>query len=602
MSGLGKMLQGWWSALTHPSLRYSLLALLAVGFASGIVFWGGFNTAMEATNTMPFCVSCHEMRDNVFKEYSTTIHYQNRTGVQATCADCHVPKEWVHKFVRKIQATNELFHWALGSVNTAEKFDAKRLTLASHVWGSMKSTDSRECRNCHTIESMNPEFQRPRARKSHLAAMEAGNTCIDCHKGIAHKNVRDKVPDRELEELEKPLAAYIRQIPESYRLGLKRAEGREAAAAARQKEEIEAEAKKLVAAMQAKAAAAPAAAPSQSAPQSSAASAAVAAPAQSAPAAPGAIDWNSIAPKTVTLFYPGQASYEWVQGREHGGARAFTRGGDRCSECHAKEVKDIGSKIVSGQKLEPTPIKGKRPFVDVAVQAALDSEKLYLRFQWQNTTHAPVPFVDGGKMDPDNQVKLAVMIAGKDVERGEQAGCWVTCHHDSRYMPDAPKPESLKASPFAESMDLKEGLTKYLAESRTAIELRGEDGKPRGGGLNLKPKDAIAELAKNGTVMDLLRFRSKAGGENGHVLEQRVSIGGAATDMVGQLDGDTWTVVMSRPLKSDKPGDVMLEPGKTYVVNFALHDDHSNARFHHVSLEWRLGLGTNDAEINAIKR
>jgi cytochrome c-type protein NapC len=598
MSGIGKMLAGWWNTLSHPSLRYSLLALLALGFGSGIVFWGGFNTVMEATNTMPFCISCHEMRDNVYKEYSTTIHHQNRTGVQATCSDCHVPREWVHKFVRKIQATNELFHWALGSVNTPEKFDAKRLTLASHVWASMKATDSRECRNCHTIESMNPEFQRPRARKSHLAAMEAGNTCIDCHKGIAHKNVRDKVSDRELEELEKPLAAYIRQIPDSYRVGLKRAEEREAAAAARQREEIEAEARKIAAAMQAKAAAA---AP-QAAPQQAAVSAPAAAPAQGASAAPGAIDWNGIEAKTVTLFYPGQASFEWIQGREHGGARAFTRGGDRCSECHAKELKDIGSKIVSGQKLEPTPIKGKRPFIDVSVQAAVDSEKLYLRFQWQNAAHAPVPFAEGGKMDPDNQIKLAMMITGKDVERGQQAGCWVTCHHDSRYMPDSPKPESLKSSPFAETMDLKDGLTKYLAETRTAIELRGDDGKPRGGGLNLKPKEAIAELAKNGTVMDLMRFRSKAGAENGHVLEQRVNIGGVAADMSGRLDGDTWTVVMSRPLKSDKPGDVTLEPGKTYIVNFALHDDHSNARFHHVSLEWRLGLGTNDAEINAVKR
>ncbi len=102
--------------------------------------------------------------------------------------------------------------------------------------------------------------------------------------------------------------------------------------------------------------------------------------------------------------------------------------------------------------------------------------------------------------------------------------------------------------------------------------------------------------------MDLLRFRSKAGAENGHVLEQRVNTGGTAQKCRGRLDGDTWTVVMSRPLKSDKPGDVNLEPGKTYIVNFALHDDHSNARFHHVSLEWRLGLGTSDAEINAVKR
>jgi len=66
----------------------------------GIVFWGGFNTAMDATNKEQFCISCHEMEDNVFEEYKKTIHYANRSGVRATCPDCHVPKEWTHKMVR----------------------------------------------------------------------------------------------------------------------------------------------------------------------------------------------------------------------------------------------------------------------------------------------------------------------------------------------------------------------------------------------------------------------------------------------------------------------------------------------------------------------
>ncbi len=588
------MLARWWAFVRKPSLRYSLVTLVALGFGGGIVFWGGFNTFMEATNTLPFCTGCHEMRDNVFKEYSSTIHYQNRTGVQATCADCHVPKDWVHKFVRKIQATNELFHWAVGSVSTPEKFDAKRLTLASKVWASMKSTDSRECRNCHTIESMNPEFQRPRARKSHLAAMEAGNTCIDCHKGIAHKNVRNLLSDKELEEIEKPLAAYVKQIPLRYHEGLKRAEQREAEIAAQQKAEIEAEAQKIAAEIARK----------------QIASAAAAAPAPQAAASPpgsgaaaGGIDWSAIPAKTVTLFYPGQASMEWIlNGRDHGGARAVIRTGDRCSECHAKEVKDMGAKIVSGQKAEPTPIPGKRPYVDVAVQAAYDSDKLYFRFQWRNSEHAPVPFIEGGKMDPANQVKLAIMFAGPSVERAEQAGCWVTCHHDSRYMPDAPKPDALKAAPFGEAIDLREGVTKYLAESRSAIELRGDDGKPRGGWDKLKEKGAIEALLKSGTYMNLLRFRSGAPAESGHVLAQREFNGGVKAEAEGKLDGETWTVVLSRPLKSDKPGDVIFEPGKIYTVNFALHDDYTAARFHHVSLEQRFGLDAKEAEINAVKR
>ena len=100
-----------WERLKKPSARYSLLTLLAIGFVAGITFWGGFNTAMEATNTLDFCISCHEMRDTVYQEYKQTIHYANRTGVRATCPDCHVPKDWSHKMIRKLQASQEV--WGL---------------------------------------------------------------------------------------------------------------------------------------------------------------------------------------------------------------------------------------------------------------------------------------------------------------------------------------------------------------------------------------------------------------------------------------------------------------------------------------------------------
>jgi len=155
-------------------------------FAAGIVFWGGFNWALEVTNTEAFCISCHEMRDNVFKEYRHTIHYSNRTGVRATCPDCHVPREWAYKIVRKIRASNELWHWALGTVDTPEKFNAKRLTLAQHEWDRMKANDSRECRNCHSFESMDYTEQGRRAVALHTKGFAAGQTCIDCHKGVAH--------------------------------------------------------------------------------------------------------------------------------------------------------------------------------------------------------------------------------------------------------------------------------------------------------------------------------------------------------------------------------------------------------------------------------
>ena len=176
-----------WTALWRPATRTSLAVLLVVVAATGVLFWGGFNWAMEATNSQEFCVSCHEMKNNVFIEYQGSVHDSNPSGVRATCPDCHVPKEWIHKIARKIQASNEVLHWALGSINTREKFEDNRLRLANNVWTSMKKTDSRECRNCHNFQSMDVTQQRSRARDRHLNGAMQGQTCIDCHKGIAHQ-------------------------------------------------------------------------------------------------------------------------------------------------------------------------------------------------------------------------------------------------------------------------------------------------------------------------------------------------------------------------------------------------------------------------------
>jgi len=186
-----------WQKLRSPSARYSLLTLLGGGFIAGIIFWGGFNTVMEATNQLEFCISCHEMRDNVYQEYKKTIHYSNRTGVRAICSDCHVPKDWVHKMKRKIQASGEVWGKIVGTIDTPEKFEAKRAELAGHEWERMKSSNSRECRNCHNYDGMDPEKQDKSAVKKHAMAAkpDSGKTCIDCHKGIAHnlpKGAEDK--------------------------------------------------------------------------------------------------------------------------------------------------------------------------------------------------------------------------------------------------------------------------------------------------------------------------------------------------------------------------------------------------------------------------
>ncbi len=191
-----------WLFIARPSTSIALGTLVAFGFVAGIVFWGGFNWSMEATNSEAFCISCHEMEANVYEEYKDTLHYSNHSGVRATCPDCHVPQDWVHLVARKIRATNELYHHFKGSIDTREKFEEKRLVLAQHVWDDMMETDSRECRNCHNFDYMDFTLQETRAAERHQEAIDGGLTCIQCHKGVAHELPKGAFEEQQISKSE----------------------------------------------------------------------------------------------------------------------------------------------------------------------------------------------------------------------------------------------------------------------------------------------------------------------------------------------------------------------------------------------------------------
>ena len=100
------------------------------------------------------------MRDNVYEEYTSTVHFTNRSGVRATCPDCHVPKEWGPKLYRKMQATKELYAKVFGIVDTPMKFEEHRAEMAEREWARMKANNSQECRNCHNFEYMDFSTQK----------------------------------------------------------------------------------------------------------------------------------------------------------------------------------------------------------------------------------------------------------------------------------------------------------------------------------------------------------------------------------------------------------------------------------------------------------
>lgn len=176
-----------WVTMKNPATKISLGILTLGGFIAGIIFWGGFNTAMQFSNTEQFCISCHTMEDNVFPELKKTVHWSNTSGVRATCPDCHVPHNWTDKLARKMQASKEVFAQIFGVIDTREKFLDKRLQLAQNEWARFSANGSKECKSCHQYESMQLENLRPAARVQMTQAAAKDQSCIDCHKGIAHE-------------------------------------------------------------------------------------------------------------------------------------------------------------------------------------------------------------------------------------------------------------------------------------------------------------------------------------------------------------------------------------------------------------------------------
>jgi cytochrome c-type protein NapC len=163
--------------------------VLLAGIAAGVGGLSLFGTTMVYTSTEAFCAtSCHEMANNSNMEYLGSSHDRNRTGVRATCVDCHVPHSPIPLYIAKMGALNDLWsHHVTRAVDTREKFEAQRPKMAQRVWTYMKGNDSRECRHCHTPANMDADRQSPISAARHERGRREKMTCVDCHFGLTHK-------------------------------------------------------------------------------------------------------------------------------------------------------------------------------------------------------------------------------------------------------------------------------------------------------------------------------------------------------------------------------------------------------------------------------
>ncbi|OIN28818.1 NapC/NirT family cytochrome c [Vibrio barjaei] len=165
--------------------RYILL-ITCVGILIGWLSFGGTAAIMHKTSSTEFCLSCHTMQIP-YEEYQGSIHFTNAKGIRAECSDCHIPSDPLDYVITKIRASKDIYHeFVTGKIDDEDKYEAHRMEMAETVWAQLRANDSATCRSCHSFDAMDTYEQSEDAAKMHEYGVANNQTCIDCHKGVAH--------------------------------------------------------------------------------------------------------------------------------------------------------------------------------------------------------------------------------------------------------------------------------------------------------------------------------------------------------------------------------------------------------------------------------
>ena len=271
---------------------------------------------------------------------------------------------------------------------------------------------------------------------------------------------------------------------------------------------------------------------------------------------PARINWSKIPAVNISLFYPGQSSYEWLISDAHEGAASRVKRGDACTSCHDEKdaEKELGEKLVKAGPLEPMPVKGKEGYKDLKMQAAYDDKNAYLRFQWKTqnsypgTEHQYLRFdgkewkvwgyprldkiVQDGHMQGIYEDRMSIMIDDGKVPGFDKQGCWLTCHDGQRDMSKQFTKSEIEANALMKAIK-RNDLRKYLPESR----INPSDWKTS------KTVEEINKIKSAGGFLDLIQWRAHrsypAGmADDGYVLEWR-NFDAGANMFAGNADAKT---------------------------------------------------------------
>lgn len=286
-----------------------------------------------------------------------------------------------------------------------------------------------------------------------------------------------------------------------------------------------------------------------------------------------AVDWQDIPGNKITLFYPGQASWEWLL-TEHKGAD-YIKSGQTCRQCHEGMQSEMGQKLVSGSLLENAPIADKPGSIEVEVKTAHDENNLYLHLEWTASS------LTGTKLLPDFEAMASVLLDDGKVPEMTRGGCWGACHADANGMPHA---------------DSNQTMGKYLVKSRSKMSRKG-------GGDNIKEAAELNRLFESGFFTEIWQARlnrnQPATVSNGYVLEARHNLTPTIVSATAVFDNGKWSVDLYRPLAPQTPGLKNIVSGKTLTFGIAIHDGFVNGRRHYVSFSKTLRLDEGPADFIA---
>jgi formylglycine-generating enzyme len=157
-----------------------LVTLLLFGIIIGSVLTFSFNYVVEKTSTDNFCAICH-VHPHVFDSWKKSTHFDNPSGVQIHCVECHLPPKGEGYLIEKIRLGAKDVYGFLFKDSAEFNWEAKRqLEAAVHF------TYDASCLKCH--QNLFPVALSTKGGDAHLYYKNNLDKvgCLNCHLDVGH--------------------------------------------------------------------------------------------------------------------------------------------------------------------------------------------------------------------------------------------------------------------------------------------------------------------------------------------------------------------------------------------------------------------------------